>query len=86
MFELYNEPHDVSWSQWLNGDGTYAGMQEMYNAVRAAGAQSIRIQLTRSSMFSWLDKMLLLLEDSTGPSTSAEWATDMLWLEPISVC
>lgn len=40
MFELYNEPHDVSWSQWRNGDGTYAGMQEMYNAVRAAGADN----------------------------------------------
>ena len=40
MFELYNEPHDVSWSQWLNGDSTYAGMQEMYNAVRAAGAEN----------------------------------------------
>jgi aryl-phospho-beta-D-glucosidase BglC (GH1 family) len=38
MFELYNEPHDVSWSQWLNGDATYAGMQEMYTAIRNAGA------------------------------------------------
>lgn len=41
IFELYNEPHDVSWSQWLNGDATYAGMQEMYNAVRAAGASNM---------------------------------------------
>jgi hypothetical protein len=40
MFELYNEPHDVSWSVWLNGDNTYAGMQQMYNAVRAAGASN----------------------------------------------
>ncbi len=30
ILQLYNEPHDVSWSQWLNGDSTYAGMQEMY--------------------------------------------------------
>lgn len=43
MFELYNEPHDVSWSQWLNGDGTYAGMQEMYAAVRGAGANNVVI-------------------------------------------
>lgn len=43
MFELYNEPHDVSWSQWLRGDATYAGMQEMYNAVRAAGANNLVI-------------------------------------------
>jgi len=37
FFELYNEPHDISWSVWKNGDGTWAGMQEMYNTVRNAG-------------------------------------------------
>jgi endoglucanase len=41
MFELYNEPHDVTWAQWLNGDATYAGMQELYNAVRGAGASNV---------------------------------------------
>lgn len=42
IFELYNEPHDVSWSVWLSGDGSsYAGMQQMYNAVRAAGAENL---------------------------------------------
>lgn len=41
MFELYNEPHDISWTQWLSGDATYAGMQEMYAAVRAAGANNL---------------------------------------------
>lgn len=41
MFELYNEPHDVSWAQWLNGDSEYAGMQNMYDAVRAAGADNV---------------------------------------------
>jgi endoglucanase len=40
MFELYNEPHDISWDQWLKGDSTYAGMQQMYDAVRATGAQN----------------------------------------------
>jgi len=43
MFELYNEPHDVSWSQWLHGDATYAGMQELYAAVRGAGADNVVI-------------------------------------------
>lgn len=41
MFELYNEPHDVSWSQWLSGDSQYAGMQEMYNAIRKTGANNV---------------------------------------------
>ncbi len=36
LFELYNEPHDISWSVWLNGgdtgDGfTTPGMQAIYN-------------------------------------------------------
>lgn len=41
IFELYNEPHDVTWTQWLNGDSQWAGMQEMYDAVRAAGANNM---------------------------------------------
>jgi len=46
MFELYNEPHDVSWSVWLNGgpsgDGfTVAGMQQLYEAVRSTGAENL---------------------------------------------
>jgi len=43
MFELYNEPHDVTWSQWLNGDATYAGMQNMYDAIREQGADNVVI-------------------------------------------
>jgi len=52
LFELYNEPFvgrgpgpsSASWSLWLNGgddtaDGfTVVGMQQLYNAVRSAGA------------------------------------------------
>ena len=43
IFDLYNEPHDISWSCWLNGCTTSggwvsAGMQQMVNAVRATGA------------------------------------------------
>ena len=49
-FDLYNEPHDITWSQWLDGgttldtDGvlwTMAGMQQMYDAVRSTGAQNL---------------------------------------------
>jgi hypothetical protein len=42
LFDLYNEPHDVSWSCWLNGCTTpgwqTAGMQSLVNTVRATGA------------------------------------------------
>ena len=43
VFDLYNEPHDISWSCWLDGCTTSAGwqaagMQQMLDAVRRAGA------------------------------------------------
>ena len=45
MFELYNEPHDISWQVWKSGgnvDGWQAaGMQQLYDAVRAAGAHNL---------------------------------------------
>jgi hypothetical protein len=42
-FDLFNEPHDISWSCWLNGCTTSAGwaatgMQQLVDAVRNAGA------------------------------------------------
>ncbi|MDP9148691.1 MAG: glycoside hydrolase family 5 protein [Myxococcota bacterium] len=47
LFELYNEPHDISPDVWLNGGsaGDYpaVGMQDLYNAVRAAGAENLVI-------------------------------------------
>jgi len=48
MFELYNEPHDVAWPVWKNGGATSqgwmaAGMQQMYDAVRATGAENLVI-------------------------------------------
>jgi endoglucanase len=48
QFELYNEPHDISWEVWLkggpSGDGfTVVGMQELYDAVRGAGAENVVI-------------------------------------------
>jgi endoglucanase len=57
IFDLYNEPHDVSWSCWLAGGCTTqsspvtnggtevsysaVGMQQLYNAVRAQGAENL---------------------------------------------
>lgn len=57
FFDLYNEPHDVSWKQWRDGgrldvayvgdehnrDEPYlaAGMQQLYDAVRSTGARNL---------------------------------------------
>lgn len=47
VFELYNEPHDVSWDVWLNGGSAggfeVAGMKQLYDAVRATGAENLVI-------------------------------------------
>jgi hypothetical protein len=48
LFELYNEPNNISWSVWLNGgigpDGyTVVGMQELYDTVRQAKANNVVI-------------------------------------------
>ncbi len=50
-FDLYNEPHNVSDAVWLNGGKTTdsvggqtyqaAGMQQLYNSVRAAGSENL---------------------------------------------
>jgi|SRR5579862_174234 len=39
IFDLYNEPHDVTWKCWRDGCGQWAGMQALVNAVRATGAR-----------------------------------------------
>jgi endoglucanase len=44
LFDLYNEPHDVSWRCWRDGCATpagwkAAGMQQLVNAVRSTGAK-----------------------------------------------
>ena len=46
MFELYNEPHDVDWRTWKSGGPTFegwtaVGMQQLYDTVRATGAQNV---------------------------------------------
>jgi endoglucanase len=55
LFDLYNEPHDVSWDIWLNGgmiterdrrrgtEKTYqaVGMQALLDAVRSTGAKNV---------------------------------------------
>jgi len=47
LFELYNEPNSVSPSIWLNGGMTAGfrviGMQELYDTVRATGANNLVI-------------------------------------------
>jgi hypothetical protein len=48
VFELYNEPHDITWSVWRDGgdsgDGfTAAGMQQLYDAIRGAGTGNLVI-------------------------------------------
>ncbi len=58
LFDLYNEPHDVSWDVWLNGgqitdkpnrwdmaakNYQCVGMQEMLDMVRATGAKNVVI-------------------------------------------
>jgi len=50
-FELYNEPHDISWSCWRDGctipakggrpAWRAAGMQQLVDAVRATGAKNV---------------------------------------------
>ncbi len=46
VFDLYNEPHDVSWSCWQNGGcqvngWNVAGMNQLISAVRGAGAKNV---------------------------------------------
>ena len=45
LLDLYNEPHDISWSCWRRGctvDGWKAvGMQKLVTVVRNAGAQNV---------------------------------------------
>ena len=48
LFEMYNEPHDISWAVWKSGGATSqgwtaAGMQQLYDAIRAAGADNLVI-------------------------------------------
>ncbi len=55
IFDLYNEPHDVSWDRWLKGgpvtekdqktkkESSFeaVGMQELLDVVRATGAMNL---------------------------------------------
>lgn len=43
LFELYNEPYGITQDVWLNGDSSYAGYQQLYDAVRGTGAQNVCI-------------------------------------------
>jgi hypothetical protein len=46
LFELFNEPHDISWRCWLRGCRTAdgwrtAGMQQLLDSVRGTGATNV---------------------------------------------
>jgi len=45
IFELFNEPRDISWSCWRDGGNcssfNVAGMQTLVNAVRGTGATNV---------------------------------------------
>jgi hypothetical protein len=49
LFDLFNEPHDISWSTWRDGGGVFSngtpyltpGMQALLDAVRATGAGNV---------------------------------------------
>jgi aryl-phospho-beta-D-glucosidase BglC (GH1 family) len=47
LFELYNEPNKIPWDVWLHGgtveEYTAVGMQELYDTVRATGANNLVI-------------------------------------------
>ena len=47
MFELWNEPKDVSYEIWMKGgvvgDATHVGMQQLYDAIRKLGAHNLII-------------------------------------------
>lgn len=80
IFDLYNEPHDISWSCWLNGCfQTYtanasstgwqtAGMQQLLDVVRSAGADT---QLVMMGGLNWSNDLSGFLShepvDPAGP-------------------
>jgi len=39
IFDLYNEPHDITWKCWRDGCGRWAGMQQLVDAVRSVGGR-----------------------------------------------
>jgi hypothetical protein len=46
LFDLYNEPHDITWACWLNGGcqvngWNVAGMNQLIAAVRGTGATNV---------------------------------------------
>jgi hypothetical protein len=63
MFDLYNEPHDISWQCWRDGcflpDGwATAGMQTLVDVVRTAGARQPIVATGLGSgndLSAWLD-------------------------------
>lgn len=46
MYDIINEPHNASWQEWLNGNGSVVGMQQAVDAIRKAGAKQIIVAET----------------------------------------
>lgn len=38
IFDVFNEPHSIGWNCWRDGCGEWAGMQDLVDAIRHAGA------------------------------------------------
>ena len=53
MYELYNEPHIDSYDTWSAGDDTYAGMLEMYAAVRANAPEAVVVIAGQKQCVEW---------------------------------
>ncbi len=43
LFELFNEPNGISDDQWLSGDSSWEGMQQMFDLVRTYAPNNILI-------------------------------------------
>src|SRR5262249_5464473 len=73
MFDLVNEPRDISWPCWKDGtDCSYMGMQELINSIRSTGAKNVILAGGLSSandLSGWLANEP---KDSTG-NLAASW-------------
>lgn len=71
MFDLYNEPHDVSWSVWRNGGSTGSspsqtpGLQKLLTTVRGVGANNVCI----AGGLNWAFDLTGVVGKASGDST-----------------
>jgi hypothetical protein len=71
MFDLYNEPHDVSWSVWRNGGSTGSspsntpGLQQLLTTIRGVGANNVCI----AGGLNWAFDLTGVVGKASGDST-----------------